>query len=86
MSSMSSILNDSDSQCNLDTRSNFFPSGSISLTSKISSNNTPAIVIVFVWCELFDYDLNMTLIFLFFGRNRWLEQLYTLVFERRFNR
>merc|ERR1719189_2048355 len=24
MSSMSSILNDSDSQCNLDTRSNFF--------------------------------------------------------------
>merc|ERR1719510_1390913 len=58
MSSMSSILNDSDSQCNLETRSNFFPSGSI------SSNNTPAIVIVFVGYELFDYDLNMTLIFL----------------------
>merc|ERR1712020_867733 len=54
MSSMSSILNDSDSQCNLETRSNFFPSGSISFTSKISSNNTPAIVIGFV----FDYNLN----------------------------
>merc|ERR1712072_603146 len=66
MSSMSSILNNSDSQCNLDTRSNFFPSGSISFTSKISSNKTPAIVTVFVWYELFDYNLNMILIFLLF--------------------
>merc|ERR1719216_556159 len=64
MSRMSSILNDSDSQCNLETRSNFFPSGSISFTSKISSNNTPAIVIVFVLYELLDYYLNMTLFFL----------------------
>merc|ERR1719362_1873561 len=59
MSRISSILNDSDSQCNLDVRSNFFPSGSISFTSKMSSNNTPAIVIVFVLSELFDYNLNM---------------------------
>merc|ERR1719225_667885 len=64
MSRMRSILNDSDSQCNLETRSNFFPSGSISFTSKISSNNTPAIVIVVVLYELLDYNLNMTLIFL----------------------
>ena len=82
MSKMRSILNDSDSQCNLkkevskmcfsyilcieiglykleqadftlysrlylDTLSNFFPSGSMSFTSKISSNNTPAILIFF---------------------------------------
>merc|ERR1712140_89016 len=47
MSNMSSILNDSDSQCNLETLSNFFPSGSMSLTSKISSNNTPAIIMFY---------------------------------------
>ena len=82
MSKMRSILNDSDSQCNLkkevnrkcfsyilciemglykselpdfqsyfwlylDTLSNFFPSGSMSFTSKISSNNTPAILLFF---------------------------------------
>ena len=85
MSKMRSILNDSDSQCNLkkemnmmcfsyvlcieiglyklklayfklyfwlylDTLSNFFPSGSMSFTSKISSNNTPAILIFFCRC------------------------------------
>merc|ERR1719510_2068349 len=79
MSSMSSILNDSDSQCNLDTRSNFFPSGSISFTSKISSNNTPAIVIVIDWYELFDNNFNMTLIFLLFSSSTCLEQLCNLV-------
>merc|ERR1711997_465643 len=53
MSNMRSILNDSDSQCNLETRSNFFPSGSMSLTSKISSNNTPAILMSFYFWSNF---------------------------------
>merc|ERR1712226_1777187 len=53
MSNMSSILNDSDSQCNLETLSNFFPSGSMSLTSKISSNNTPAILMFYYFLSNF---------------------------------
>merc|ERR1711974_26484 len=44
MSRIRSILKDSDSQCSRLVRSNFFPSGSMSLTSKISSNSTPAMV------------------------------------------
>merc|ERR1719342_1067596 len=44
MSRIRSILKDSDSQCSRLVRSNFLPSGSMSLTSKISSNSTPAMV------------------------------------------
>merc|ERR1719384_74031 len=47
MSRIKSILKDSDSQCSRLVRSNFLPSGSMSLTSKISSNNTPAIFDLF---------------------------------------
>merc|ERR1712029_1187677 len=42
MSRIKSILKDSDSQCSRLVRSNFLPSGSISLTSNISSKSTPA--------------------------------------------
>merc|ERR1719336_1313522 len=44
MSRIKSILKDSDSQCSRLVRSNFLPSGSMSLTSKISSKSTPAMV------------------------------------------
>merc|ERR1712038_2001207 len=44
MSRIRSILKDSDSQCSRLVRSNFLPSGSMSLTSKISSNGTPSMV------------------------------------------
>ena len=40
---MRSILKDSDSQWSLETLSNLLPSGSMSFTSKMSSNSTPAI-------------------------------------------
>uniref|UniRef100_A0A1A9ZDV6 Uncharacterized protein n=1 Tax=Glossina pallidipes TaxID=7398 RepID=A0A1A9ZDV6_GLOPL len=42
ISNIKSILKDSDSQCSRETRSNFLPSGSMSLTLNMSSNKTPA--------------------------------------------
>merc|ERR1719317_1684146 len=44
MSRIRAILKDSDSQWSRLVRSNFLPSGSMSLTSKMSSKSTPAIV------------------------------------------
>ena len=41
---MRSILKDSDSQWSRETLSNLLPSGSMSFTSKMSSNSTPAIL------------------------------------------
>ena len=41
---MRSILKDSDSQWSRETLSNLLPSGSMSFTSNMSSNSTPAIL------------------------------------------